>query len=175
MASLLLLALAWPAGAQQCLHGPDESASERARREAALAFVDQVNAAQKMAQDTQGAYVALGDAVSPGDVPLGFVPRLTVDQWSYTISLKDLFDPCGFAFFSDQDGRVYEARPVSRAGDASARSRVSSDERRVGSLRTVLLFPSAGTVHLQQGDEDDDEGEGTQEGDGFEHMSSEGQ
>ncbi len=120
LTGLMLLVLARAAEAQQCLHAADESASERARREAAVAFVDRLNAAQKNAQATQGAYVALSDAVSLGDVPLGFVPRLTFDRWSYAVSLKDLFDPCGFALFSDQDGVVYEARPAARGGDASA-------------------------------------------------------
>lgn len=117
---LLLLSFAGAADAQQCLHGPDESASERSRREAAVDFVARLNAAQKAALEERGTYVALTDAVPPGDVPLGFVPRVTFDRWSYAVSLKDLFDPCGFALFSDQDGRVYEARPVSHdaAGDA---------------------------------------------------------
>jgi hypothetical protein len=169
VASWLLLALAAPAGAQQCLHGPEESASERGRREAALAFVDQVNAAQKTAQDTQGTYVALADAVSLGSVPLGFVPRLTFDRWSYTISLKDLFDPCGFALFSDQDGQVYDARPASRTGVASAH--LSGDARRVSRHRVIVL-PPAGAIPLQRRDEDDDGGESTEEGGAFEHMSS---
>lgn len=112
LAAVMVLVLAQAAGAQQCLHGPDESPSERGRRQAALQFIERVNAAQKTAQATQGMYVALADAVPPGDVPLGFVPRLTIDRWSYAVSLKDLFDPCGFAVFSDQDGRIYEARPV---------------------------------------------------------------
>ena len=105
---------------QQCLHGTNESASERERREAALAFVDRVNAAERAAHDEQGTYVPLAEAVSVSGVPLGFVPRLTFDRWSYAVSLKDLFDPCGFALFSDQDGRIYEARPVVRSGAAGA-------------------------------------------------------
>ena len=115
-AAVLLLSLvsAGSAHAQQCLHGTNESASERERREAALAFVDQVNAAERAAHDEQGTYVPLADAVSLSGVPIGFVPRLTFDRWSYAVSLKDLFDPCGFALFSDQDGRIYEARPVAR-------------------------------------------------------------
>lgn len=129
LAAVLLLAYAQAAAAQQCLHGPDESASERRRREEALQFVVRVNAAQMAALQAQGAYVALADAVPAGEVPLGFVPRLTVDRWSYAISVKDLFDPCGFAVFSDQDGRVYEGRPAAlpaRAveGDAGAAAAV---------------------------------------------------
>jgi hypothetical protein len=48
-----------------------------------------------------------------GSSPIGFVPRLTVDQWGYTIFLKDTLDSCGFGLASDQDGVIYEVRPVS--------------------------------------------------------------
>jgi hypothetical protein len=116
-ALVLVLLLAPPAAAQRCLHGPDESASERARREAAIEFAAEVNAAEGAAQRARGTYVALTDAVALGRVPLGFVPRLTFDRWSYVLSLKDLFDPCGFALFSDQDGQIYEGRPVARSGE----------------------------------------------------------
>ena len=113
LAALLSVILAaGAASGQQCLHGPDESASERERREAAIAFAELVIDAQRKAQQDEGTFVALNDAVSLRTVPLGFVPRLTFDRWSYALSLKDLFDPCGFALFADQDGRIYEARPV---------------------------------------------------------------
>lgn len=116
-ASVMVLVLAPPAAAQRCLHGPDESGSERARREAAIEFAADVNAAERAAQRARGTYVALTDAVALARVPLGFVPRLTFDRWSYVLSLKDLFDPCGFALFSDQDGQIYEGRPVARSGE----------------------------------------------------------
>ena len=134
-AAALLLAYAPAAAAQQCLHGPDETASERRRREQALQFVARVNDAQRAALQARGGYVALADAVPAREVPLGFVPRLTVDAWSYVISLKDLFDPCGFAVFSDQDGRIYEGRPAAlpaSAGDGNggAAPAVPTDDTR---------------------------------------------
>lgn len=98
--------------AQRCLHGPDESEAEQARRRAAVAFLQQVNAAQARIQRERGTFVPLVDAVSLGAVPVGFVPRLVFDRWSYVVTLKDALDPCGFALVSDQDGLVYEARPV---------------------------------------------------------------
>ena len=164
LAAAMVLVLASTATAQQCLHGADESASERGRRQAAVAFVERVNAAQRDALAMQGTYVALADAVPLADVPLGFVPRLTADRWSYAISLKDLFDPCGFALFSDQDGLVYEARPVSRAAEAS-----SGD---VGPVGSALVLAPPGTVHLQQRHEDGNEREGAQEGNRLEHQGS---
>lgn len=115
---LILLFLTRTAAAQSCLHGPDESETERGRRTAAIAFVAQVNAAEAKLQRERGTYVALVDAVGMTTVPLGFVPRLTFDRWSYAISLKDVLDPCGFALFSDQDGLVFEARPLPRTREA---------------------------------------------------------
>jgi hypothetical protein len=106
------------AEAQRCLHGSDEAEAERTRRRAAVAFM-RVNAAETQLQRDRGTYVALVDAVSMADVPVGFVPRLTFDRWSYMVSLKDTFDPCGFRLFSAQDGVIYEAQPSARVGDES--------------------------------------------------------
>ncbi|HXH26255.1 MAG TPA: hypothetical protein VNI78_13470 [Vicinamibacterales bacterium] len=106
--------------AQRCLHGPDESETERARRRAAVAFLQEVNAAQARIQRERGTFVPLVEAASLGAVPVGFVPRLVFDRWSYVVTLKDALDPCGFALVSDQDGLVYEARPVAGGGEAAS-------------------------------------------------------
>jgi hypothetical protein len=44
--------------------------------------------------------------------PDGFVARVTVDQNGYALSIKDSMDPCGFAYFSDQDGTIYSAEVI---------------------------------------------------------------
>jgi hypothetical protein len=61
----------------------------------------------------RGTYAPLANVATLANFPVGFVPRLTVDPWSDAISLKDLFDPCGFSLFSDQEGTISEARPLS--------------------------------------------------------------
>jgi len=106
--------------AQQCLHGPDESAAERARRRAAVVFLQEVNAAQARIQRERGSFVPLVEAVSLAAVPVGFVPRLVFDRWGYVVTLKDALDPCGFALVSDHDGLIYEARPVADDGEAAS-------------------------------------------------------
>jgi hypothetical protein len=112
---LALLFSAGTAQAQDCLHGADETSSERARRLTALQIVREINAAQVRLDRERGTYVPLGQATAVGRIPLGFVFRVTFDQWGYAVSAKDTLDPCGFSFFSDQDGVVYEARPASDA------------------------------------------------------------
>ena len=52
-------------------------------------------------------------------VPVGFVPKLLFDQWSHVLSVKDFFDPCGRALFSEERGIVYEAYPHSPASRTS--------------------------------------------------------
>jgi len=37
---------------------------------------------------------------------------LTSDGATYKFSLKDTLDPCRFAFFSDQEGLIFEANPI---------------------------------------------------------------
>lgn len=115
----LLLVTATPS-AQRCLHGPDASEADRARRHAAITFVQQINAAEAQAYRNRGTSVALIDAVKMADVPFGFVPRLVFERLTYMVSLKDSLDPCGFSLLSDQDGMIYEARPLPRAADESS-------------------------------------------------------
>jgi hypothetical protein len=59
-----------------------------------------------------GRYVPLEPSWVLSVVPVGFVPRLVLDQWGYLLSVKDLFDPCGFTLFSDEQGRIYTAHPA---------------------------------------------------------------
>ena len=41
-----------------------------------------------------------------------FVVHLAVDGKGYAFSIKDSTDPCGFAFFSDQDGIIYSGEAL---------------------------------------------------------------
>jgi hypothetical protein len=43
--------------------------------------------------------------------PLGFVPRLVLDQVGYAIRVTNALDPCRFALFSDERAVVFEADP----------------------------------------------------------------
>jgi hypothetical protein len=91
------------------------TADEQARRQAAVRFAEQVNAAQARRHAQDGRYAPLAEVVPLDRVPIGFVPRLIADRWSYALTLKDLFDACGYTVFTDQDGVVYEAYPVAPA------------------------------------------------------------
>jgi hypothetical protein len=44
--------------------------------------------------------------------PAGFVAHLAVDASGYVFSIKDSTDPCGFAFFSDQAGIIYQGEAI---------------------------------------------------------------
>ena len=43
--------------------------------------------------------------------PAGFRLQFYTDGATYTFSLKDTFDSCQYAIFSDQDRGIYEATP----------------------------------------------------------------
>jgi hypothetical protein len=43
--------------------------------------------------------------------PDGFGVQLHTDGTTYSFSIKDTRDPCGYAVFSDQSADVYEAIP----------------------------------------------------------------
>jgi hypothetical protein len=95
-----------------CLHGPGESARERARRDAAAAFLRDVHAGQERRWQELGRYGKISDIADPGDIPTGFVPKTVVDESGYVVQLVDVFDACGFTLFSDDRGLIFEAHPV---------------------------------------------------------------
>lgn len=110
----LLLSPAAAFAQQTCLHGANETAGERMRREQAIQFSHQLNAAEKFATlgiGPQRRYRPLNELPNVPRVPGGFVLKLQTDGTAYTFSLKDSRDACGFAVFSDQDGDVYASMP----------------------------------------------------------------
>jgi hypothetical protein len=112
----LLLILPAPVFAQACLHGSNETAGERMRREQAIVFARQLNAAEQAAAGlaARQGYRPLNELPNVPRIPTGFALKLQTDGTGYTFSLKDTRDPCGFAVFSDQDGDVYAATPEPR-------------------------------------------------------------
>ena len=116
-AALVALVLAdVPVAAQECgapgaLSSATGVAATERRRDAAATYLGVVHAAQGRAHAAGGRYLPLHELPNLPAAPLGFIPRLIAGQWSYAISLKDLFDACGFALFSDEQGTVYEAVP----------------------------------------------------------------
>ena len=109
--------MALPSSSQappRCLHGADERAEHRTRREQALTLAQQIHRAQN----------AGGPALRPGQrrpflpfdqlaglppAPTGFRVQLTTDGAAYAFLIKDTLDPCRYAVFSDQDLAIYEA------------------------------------------------------------------
>lgn len=108
-----------PAQGLQCLHDRLETTANRTRREKALDLADEINRAQAMAHrfggpPGQGTYKALDQLTNLPDVPDGFRVQLHTDGMTYSFSIKDTRDPCGYAVFSDQSLDLYEAVPSPR-------------------------------------------------------------
>jgi hypothetical protein len=111
-----------PAFAQECLHGANETAAERTRREQAVQFAQRLNAAQQFnlpdyrQPGPQGRlYRPFEELRNVPPVPAGFRLQFHTDGKSYAFSLKDARDACRFALFSDQDGYIYTAVPQPRS------------------------------------------------------------
>jgi hypothetical protein len=121
LTALLLLSGPSLASAQdrQCLHDQLETRANRTRREKALELADEINRAQGVARrfgarPGQGPYKPLDELFNLPDTPEGFRVQLHTDGTSYTFSIKDTRDPCGYAVFSDQSLDIYEAVPSPR-------------------------------------------------------------
>jgi hypothetical protein len=130
-AILLSLLLAAPAPAQrQCLHGPDETAEESARRRDAVGAARLINTLQARTAKGTNRYLAQEELTaaaaehaqnqrvpkldfSPGqDVMPGWELKLSVTKDGYWFMIKDKSDPCGFAYISNQEGVIYNAEPI---------------------------------------------------------------
>jgi hypothetical protein len=115
----LLAVVPTPASSQGC--GPSDASrvqdvQARQRRAAAVKYLEGVHVAQLRAQDQNGRFASLHELRNLPALPVGFVPKLLADQYSYVVSIKDLFDSCGFALFIDDHGVVYVGQPWATAG-----------------------------------------------------------
>jgi len=94
-----------------CLHGPQETPEQAARKRSALTFTRQVNTLQARATTTNKAYLP-ADQLQLAAVPAGFEFRLAAVPTGYAFSVRDNTDPCRFAFFSDQQGLIFQGEVI---------------------------------------------------------------
>jgi hypothetical protein len=121
--------------AQQCLHGPNETADQVTRRLEALTATRTINNIQaNQPGAAKGIYLRHGElAGSPFaadkrewtsntmkrislDPEAEILPnwKLTLDvtQNGYWYTIKDTADPCGFAYISNRAGVIFRAEPI---------------------------------------------------------------
>ena len=103
-----------PVFAQQpaCLHGTDEAADQKARRQGALQVARAVNTAQAAYSSRTREYGRLENLSVTAPVPYGFTVGLSATSDSYAFSVKDAVDPCHFAYFSDQNGVIFHGEAI---------------------------------------------------------------
>jgi len=110
-AALGLRAPATNAQQPECLHGQDETATQRDRRQQALRTARQINTYEVNGRDQAGRFRPL--AAFPNIVtPPGFAVHFATDGATYAFSVKDTLDPCAFAYFSDEAGVIYTGQPI---------------------------------------------------------------
>jgi len=95
---------------QPCLHGSGEAPEQLIRRRQAVQTARQINTEQARLFATSHVYHPASDLSV--NVPPGFAMSLTTDGVAYKFALKDTLDACRFAFFSDQEGLIFEANPI---------------------------------------------------------------
>lgn len=121
--------------AQQCLHGPEESGEQAARKREALTATRNINniqANQPGGRATQYLHYEELDAspyaftmrqstndtvkrisLIPGtDILPNWQLTLDVTPKGYWFMIKDKTDPCGFAYISNQQGVIFTAEPI---------------------------------------------------------------
>ena len=121
--------------AQQCLHGLEETPDQAARRREALTATRTINNLEaNQPGAVNKAYLRHADLVnSPVDVKMrgsadqtakrislkpdeeilpGWKLTLDVQEQGYWFLIKDMTDPCGFAYVSNQAGLIFKAEPI---------------------------------------------------------------
>jgi len=113
---------------QDCLHGPTETADQKGRRQAALTALRVINSVQAMEKNAKGRYVgqtelatstfardgsaASGLALDRASIVPGFEAKVVATADAYSVVLRDVQDPCAFAYASDEKGVIYTAQPI---------------------------------------------------------------
>ena len=111
-ASLFPGALRMQAQPRNCLHGESESESNRARRQQALRWIEVVNRQETSIRSRMGEFIRDIDVTGVDAVPKGWVSQIVASRTTYAVSVKDMTDPCHFAYYSDQETIVYGGQQV---------------------------------------------------------------
>src|SRR5438093_8322140 len=117
------LAIAAPASTQgrraqlaTCLHGRNETAEQRDRREKAVKVARAINTAEVVVVGPpKPRYRRPEELRFIPPLPQGFALQFDTDGGTYTFSIKDTADACHFAIFSDQEKFVYTGTPLTGA------------------------------------------------------------
>jgi hypothetical protein len=113
-ATVALLLLSVPAFAQQqCLHGSNEDAIQKARRLAGLTLVRAINTAEANEGTVKAKrYLPLAELTVDLTKAPGFEAQFTTDGKTYSFILKDTADPCHFVFSTNQLGIIFQGYPI---------------------------------------------------------------
>ena len=130
LASAVMLS-AGQAYAQQCLHGADETAVEATRRKEALGVTRLVNNVQAnqpgagngvyfhhfelasapyVVKNRDSAQIKRVSLDPQAEILAGWKLTLDVTRDGYWFMVKDVKDPCGFAYISTKVGLIYTAQ-----------------------------------------------------------------
>lgn len=129
------VALTAPAFAQQqtCLHDANETPDQATRRREALGVArtvnniqanqpgsssrqyfphDQLGSSPFVQKNASNAPVAAMNFAPGAEILPGWKLTLDATRDGYWFSVKDITDPCGFTWISNQDGLIYKAEPL---------------------------------------------------------------
>ena len=111
--AFVLFSYTAPAFSQPCLHGQNEDATQKARRQAGLTLVRAINTAEA----NEGLRKAK-KYLPPTELTIdltkaeGFDLQFTTNGRSYSLILKDMTDPCHLVYSTNQDGVIFRGYPI---------------------------------------------------------------
>ena len=95
-----------------CLHGPEMTAEQRARRSALVGLARDINNQQVKATKQSKSYSALEGLTLTGPVPDGVQIKLAADAKGYSFSIVDETDECRSGVFSNESGLIYTGQAL---------------------------------------------------------------
>ena len=141
VALAVLIGMPEAGAAQACLHRTNETPAERQRRLDALTAVRSINFAEHSAQrigryrplEELSSFLAahrsdggrLGDVTrrlrfDQSEILPGWEAHLLFDADSYILTVRDMNDPCGFTYTTDESDVIVQGHPIPRATPFSA-------------------------------------------------------
>lgn len=100
------------AARQACLHAPDATEEQAARRTQLLGFTRHINTLEAQVFGSAKTFVPFGQLPLTLAAPAAIDVKLSTDGSTYSFSIVDQTDPCRSGFFSNDDGVIYEGQVI---------------------------------------------------------------
>ena len=107
------IAAGTPQAAQKsCLHGPEMTPAQKARRSQLIGLARDIHNQQLQAMQKANSYIPMTGLTLTRQVPEGVEIKLAADAKGYSFSIVDKTDECRSGVFSNEAGLIYTGQAL---------------------------------------------------------------